>query len=97
MNGDTNNTAVTFDVVEDTGSNLALNVSFTQTLARASLNTEHIHLPGSPGIGTKRFGQRTAVCGTNAPMIPPFKGGGSVTRITSLGWVIDRSFTPVAR
>ena len=32
--------------------------------------------------------------GTDAPKIPPFRGGESVVRIT-LGWVFDRSFTPI--
>ena len=50
---------VTFDVVQVTGSNLTPNVSFIETLARASLKT---HLLGSPGNGTKRVGQRTDVC-----------------------------------
>ena len=30
------------------------------------------------------------------PKIPPFQGGENVMRLT-LGWVIDRSFTPVAQ
>ena len=47
-----------------------------ETLARASLKT---HLPGSPGIETKRVGQRTAVYGTDATNIPPFRGGERVT------------------
>ena len=79
----------TFHAVEDTGSNLNSNASFLQTLARASLKP---HLPGSPGIETKRTGQRTAVDGTDAPKIPSFRAGGSVIRVV-LGWVIDRSFT----
>ena len=57
---------------------------------------EHIYLPGSLGIETKRLGQRAAVYGTDAPKIPPFRGGESVTRIT-LDWVIDRYFTPIAQ
>ena len=40
---------VTFDVFEDTGSNLTSNVSVIATLARASLKT---HLAGCPGIET---------------------------------------------
>ena len=36
------------------------------------------HLPGSPDIETKRVGQLTAACGTDAPNSPPFRGGGSV-------------------
>ena len=43
----------TFDVVEDTGSNLTSNFSFIKTFARASIKT---YLPGSPGIATKRVG-----------------------------------------
>ena len=40
-----------------------------------------------------RVGQRTAVYGTDAPNIPPFRGGEIVVRI-ALGWVFDRSFAP---
>ena len=54
---------------------------------------KQIYLPGFPDIETKRVGQRTAEYGTDAPTIPPFRGGESVTRIT-LGWVIDRFFYP---
>ena len=68
-----------FDVVEDTGSNLALNVSFIETLARASL--KKTYLAGFPGTETERVGQRTAVYGTHAPKSPPFRRGESVTRI----------------
>ena len=32
----------------------------------------------------------------NIPKIPPFQGGENVVRLT-LGWVIDRSFTPAAQ
>ena len=66
---------------------------FIETLVRASLKT---HLPGSPGNETKRVGWRTDVDNTDAPNIPPFRGGDSATRIT-LGWVIDRSFTLIAQ
>ena len=54
------------------------------------------HLPGSPGIETKRVGQCTAAYGTDLRKIPPFRGGESDTRIT-LGWVVDRSVTPKAQ
>ena len=56
-------------------------------------------LPGSPGIETKWVGQRAAVFGTvtYVPKIPPFRRGGrSAVRMT-LGWVIDRYFTRIAR
>ena len=62
-----------------------------ETLARACLERQ---LPGSPGIETKRVGQRTAVYGTETPKIPPVRGGGIDTRITP-GWAIHRSFTPI--
>ena len=39
--------------------------------------------------------QCTAVYGTDAPKIPPFRGQG-VLRI-ALGWAIDRSFTPITQ
>ena len=65
----------TFDVVEDSGSNLSLNVSFTETLARTSPKS---YPPASPGIETKPVGQRTAVYGTDAPTI---RGRGTVVRI----------------
>ena len=84
----------TFDAVEDTDSIPTSNISIIETLARASL--ENTHLPGSPGTETKRVGQLTALYGTDAPKIPPFRGMESVIRIT-LGWVIDRSFTPIAQ
>ena len=83
-----------FVVVQVTGSNLTSNVSFTETLARAYVPEKH--LPGSPGSETKRVGQRTDVYGSDAPNILPFRGGESVIRI-ALGWVIDRSFTHIAR
>ena len=67
------NTFFTFDVVENTDSNPTSNVSFEETLARASLKT---HLPGSSVIETKRVGQRTVVYGTDTPTISPFGGGG---------------------
>ena len=41
------------------------------------------------------MGQRTAEYGTDAPKIPTFKREESVKRNT-LGWVIDRSFTPIS-
>ena len=63
-------TTITFDVIENTGSNLTSNVSCIETLARASTKT---YLPGSSGIETKRVGRRTAVYGTDAPKIPPFR------------------------
>ena len=84
----------TFDF-EGTGSNITSNVSFREALACAFV-PEHIYLPGSPGIETSRVGQRTAVYGAEAPNIPPFRGGESVIMIT-LGWGIDRSFTPIAQ
>ena len=59
--------------------NLTSNVSSTETLARASLKT---YLPGSPGIETKRTVQRTAVYGTDALKIPPFRGGEGDVRVT---------------
>ena len=68
---------IIFYVVEDTGSNLTPNVPFIETLARAPLKT---YLPGSPGIGTKRVGQRTTACGTDVPKISPLIGGESVRR-----------------
>ena len=33
------------------------------------------YLPVSPGIETKRVGQRTAIHGTDVPNIPPFRAG----------------------
>ena len=68
------------------------NNSFIETLPRGLLKT---HLPGSSGIETKWVGQRTAVHGTDAPNISPFRGGAIFSRMT-LGWVIDRPFTPIA-
>ena len=86
---------ITFDVVEDTDSNLTSNVylaSFIETLARASLNK--YLLPGPPGIETKRL-YRSAYGRTqpDASKISPFREGGSVIRNT-LGWIIDQLFYP---
>ena len=68
---------ITFDVVEATGSSLTSNVSFVETLARASLKT---YLPGCPGVETKRVGQGTAVYGTDAPKTPSFRRGGEICK-----------------
>ena len=51
------------------------------------------HLPGSPGIDTKRIHQRTAVYGSDARNIPPSKGGGESVMSITLGLGIDQSFT----
>ena len=57
------------------------------------------HLPGSPGNETRRVGQRTHVYGSDAPKIPPFRGGDSVIKdYPELGKSIDPlSFTPIAQ
>ena len=65
----------TFDV-KVTGSKLTSDVYFRETLARASLKTR---IPGSPGNETERVGQCTDVYGPDAPNIPPFAGGKSVS------------------
>ena len=77
----------TFGVVGRKQVQISLRTFILQKLLRAQpLKT---YLPGSPGIGTKWVGQPTAVYGTGAPNIPPFREKGGVIRIT-LGWVIDR-------
>ena len=75
----------------------SVNVSFTETLARAHL--KNTRLPGSPGNETKRVGRRTDVYGPDAPKIPPFRAGESIEsreeyKDFTLSWVINRSFTP---
>ena len=78
---------ITFDVVEDTDSNLPSDVCFMKTLARESLK---IYLPGSPGIKPKRVGQRTAVYGgTDGPKIQSFTGGGVFRGVPWAGYSID--------
>ena len=84
---------LTFDVVKDTGSNLTSNAYYIETLGRAPVKA---HLPGSAGIATKRVGKRSVVYGTDAPKLSLFRGGQCVIRIT-LGWIIDRNFTPIAQ
>ena len=66
----------TFDVVEDTGSNLTSNSFLAETLARAV--PEDTPPCGFPGIETKRVGPRTAAYGTDAPKEPADQreGGG---------------------
>ena len=44
-----------------------------------------------------RVGQRTAVDGTDAPNIPPLRERGERVMKVTLGWVIDRSFTPITQ
>ena len=66
---------ITFDVVEDTGSNLVSNVSFIEALACPSLNA-CIFPVSQLVIEAKRGGQCTAVRGIDAPNIPPIRGGG---------------------
>ena len=64
---------------------------------KTPLRCKQTNPPGSPGIDTKQIGQRTAVYGgTDAPKIPPFRGGDNSIRST-LGWVIDRYFALIAQ
>ena len=84
----------TFDVVEDTASNLTSHVYFIETLARASLNT---YLPGSPGIETKWVAQRVAVYDTVTSQRSLLSEWRMLRGYIALAWVIDRYFTPTAQ
>ena len=44
-------------------------------LKRLPVQPQKTNLPRSPGIDTKRMGQRTAVDGTDAKNIPTLRGG----------------------
>ena len=74
----------TFDAIEDTGSDLISNLTLIKTLSRAS---QKIYLPGSHSIETKRVDQRTAVYGTDASKLPPFRVGESVLGINYPGFL----------
>ena len=55
--------------------------SFMKMLARAV----HVYLTGFPSIETKRVGRRAVVCDSDAPQIPPNRGGGECFKVTSGG------------
>ena len=55
---------------QDTGSNLT-----STFLLKKRVRFPKTYLPGSPDTETKGVGQRAAVYGTDAPKIPPFRGG----------------------
>ena len=57
---------------------------------------ENIYLPGAPGVGTERAGQRTAEYCVDTPNTPPLRGGKRVARST-LGWVVEGCLTPIAQ
>ena len=90
---------ITFSIVEDTSSNPTSNISFQRRIAWACVLLQTC-LPGCPGFGSKywvgTYDRIRRPVNRYVPKIPPFQGGENVIRLT-LGWVIDRSFTPVAQ
>ena len=89
---------ITFGIVEDTSSTPTSNISFKRN-ARAYV-IYHKHVSLSPQVLDRSSGSTYDLIRRPAnryvPKIPPFQGGENVKRFT-LGWVIDRYFTPVAQ
>lgn len=78
------------NVVENPESNLTLNASVAETLARVYLKT---CLPVSPDIEPKRVGP--CIRPYTVPLRPEIRTvhrGGEDVRSTTLSWLVDRSF-----